>query len=189
MFITNILGIVIFAISFLVLLFLFVGAICKNFGVSTFNVGTVIFMMFFAVMCFAFEHMILDESPQVSGVAVFFVMLNALLLPTLYFLTVGAVILGKKHIYRVNHFLILKKHPYDDIIGYTIKKTGGTVQGKFGSKRVEMYDVEIHFKGNHLAAFSTSKNSDRKIVYFKEVMTLHNCHRNGRIRKASRKWF
>lgn len=122
MLVINIIGIVFFSISILSLLFLLVGAISKRIGVSTFGVGRVIFLMAFAVMCFTFEQMILKDSPQVGGVAVLFIFLNAVLLPILYFTLVGAVILGKDHIYRVNRFLILEKRSYDDIIGYTVKK-------------------------------------------------------------------
>lgn len=62
----------------------------------------------------------------------------------------------------------------------------GVVHGRWGSKKVITFDVEIYFCDDTLADFSTKDENDSKISYIKNLLEEHRCHRNGRIKKSKR---
>ena len=103
-----------------------------------------------------------------------------------YIFLVNSAIFTKNNIYRLTKFLVWKKYSYDDVIGYVIKKSAGRVLGRFGQRTVVTLDVEIYFRDNQYADFSTKDQNNKKIAYIKQLLQDHHCHRNGRIKHKPR---
>lgn len=183
---TLILGIFIFTVSILLSLFSLIGKIFRNIGAMSFGIFTNIFFIIFPCFCLMFEIEMIYNSPDVWGVAYFFIALNLYFIAIEYFCLVGSAVFTKNHIYRLSKFLIFKKYSYDDVIGYVMKKVSGVKYGRGGPRKVITFDVEIYFSDDTLAEFSTRDEYDSKISYIKNLLEEHRCHRNGRIKKSKR---
>ena len=186
MFVTFIIGLVIFVISFMLSLLIAFGTIFKKIGATSFGVIPVLFFLLFPCFCLTLELVMFHIAPHVWGIAYVFVAINAYFLAIQYIFLVGSAIFTKSSIYRLTKFLVLKKYSYDDVIGYVMKKSAGRVVGKFGQRTVVTFDVEIYFSDNQYASFSTKDQNNRKVVHIKQLLEEHHCHRNGRIKKKSR---
>ena len=181
---TLIIGLVIFIISFLLSLLIVLGSICKKVGATNFGIAPVLFFIFFPCFCLALELAIFYPTPNVWGVAYFVIAMNAYFLFIQYFFLIGSAIFTRNCIYRLTKLLLWKKHSYNDVIGYVMKKSSGTTFGRFGERTAVMFDVEIYFNDNQYASFSTKDQNNRKVTYIKQMLEEHHCHRNGRIKKA-----
>ena len=186
MFVTLIIGLCIFLISFLLSLLIALGTIFKKVGATCFGITPVLFFLLFPCFCLMLELAMFHTAPHVWGIAYFFIVLNSGFLVIQYVFLVGAAIFTKNSIYRLTKFLTWKKYSYDDVIGYVMKKTSGRVLRKYGQAIVVTFDVEIYFNDNQLADFSTKDQNTRKVVYIKQLLEDHHCHRNGRIKHKSR---
>ncbi|MBQ8696484.1 MAG: hypothetical protein IJ519_02085 [Clostridia bacterium] len=162
------------------------GKILRNVGVISFGIITNIFIIIFPLFCLIFELEMIYNSPDVWGVAYFFIALNLYFIAIEYFFLVGSAVFTKNNIYRLSKFLIFKKYSYDDVIGYVMKKDSGVIYRRGGPRKVITFDVEIYFSDDTLAEFSTKDEHDSKILYIKNLLEEHHCHRNGRIKKSKR---
>ena len=132
------------------------------------------------------ELAIFHEASDAWGVAYIFIAMNVFLLIFQYVFLVGSAIFTKNSIYRLTKFFVWKKHTYDDVIGYVMKKSSEQIWGKFGRHKVVTFDIEIYFSGNQYACFSTRDQNNRKVVHIKQLLEKHHCRRNGRIQRKSR---
>ena len=132
------------------------------------------------------ELAIFENAPHVWGISYFLIAMNTYFLVLQYIFLVGSAIFTKNNIYRLTKFLIWKRHTYDDVIGYVMKKSSGRVVRKFGQSTVVAFDVEIYFSDNQYASFSTKDQNNRKVAHIKKLLEEHHCHRNGRIKRKSR---
>ena len=183
---TLIIGLVIFIVSFSLSLLIALGTISKKVGTTNFGIALVLFFIFFPCFCLAFELAIFYPTPNVWGIAYFFIAMNVYFLVILYFFIVGSAIFTKKSIYRLTKFLLWKKYSYDDVIGYVMKKSSGIVAGRFGQRKAVTFDVEIYFNDNQYSSFSTRDQNNIKVAHIKQLLEEHKCHKNGRIKKKSR---
>ena len=186
MLVTFIIGLVIFLITFLLSLLIALGTIFKKVGATSFGITPVLFFLLVPCFCLTVELAIFHTAPHAWGIAYFFIAMNAYFVVMQYILLVGSVIFTKNSIYRLTKFLIWKKHTYEDVIGYVMKKSSGPVAGRFGPRTVVTFDVEIYFSDNQYASFSTKDQNNRKVTYIKQLLEEHHCHRNGRIKYKSR---
>ena len=186
LFATFIIGLVIFIISFLLSLLIVLGTIFKKVGATSFGIIPVLFFLLFPCFCLIMELAMFHTAPHVWGIAYFFIAMNAYFFVLQYIFLVGSAIFTKNNIYRLTKFLTWKKHTYDDVIGYVMKKSSGRVVRRFGQSTVVTYDVEIYFSDKQYASFSTKDQNNRKVVHIKQLLEEHNCHRNGRINHKSR---
>jgi hypothetical protein len=184
--VTFIIGLVIFLISFLLSLLIALGTIFKKVGATSFGITPVLFFLLFPCFCLTLELAMFHTAPHVWGIAYFFIAMNAYFVVMQYIFLVGSVIFTKNSIYRLTKFLIWKKHTYEDVIGYVMKKSSGRVVRRFGQSTVVTFDVEIYFSNNQYASFSTKDQNNRKVAYIKQLLEEHHCHRNGRIKHKSR---
>ena len=184
--VTFIIGLGLFLISFLLSLLIALGTIFKKVGATSFGIIPVLFFLFFPCFCLTMELAIFQNAPHVWGIAYLFIAMNTYFLVLQYIFLVGSAIFTKNNIYRLTKFLIWKKHTYDDVIGYVMKKSSGRVVRKFGQSTVVTFDVEIYFSDNQHASFSTKDQNSRKVAHIKKLLEEHHCHRNGRIKHKSR---
>ena len=186
MLVAFIIGLSIFLISFLLSLLIAFGAILKRVGVTSFGIIPVLFFLFFPCFCLTLELAMFHTAPHIWGIVYFFIAMNVYFCVMQYVLLVGSAIFTKNNIYRLTKFLVWKKHSYDDVIGYVMKKSTGRVVRRFGQSTVVTFDVEIYFSDNQYASFSTKDQNDRKVAHIKQLLEEHHCHRNGRIKRKSR---
>lgn len=184
---TNIIGIVVFAVSFGISLFLLIGTFFKNVGVNCLGTVSSLFFLAFPMFCFAFEQAMFFWAPYAWGVSIIFILLNLYFVVIEYFCMVGSVIAGKKHLYKFGYTLMPRRYSYDDVIGFTMKYSSGNVLSRFGRSRVKTYDMELHFADQTRAEFSVKAEDDKKVSYFKEMLVSHHCRRDGRCRKQKRR--
>ena len=179
MLITMILGAVVFAASVWLSLVDLVGSFCKNVGTSASVAGDIFFLvgsgLFFGLQFIMY--------PDAWGLAYVFIVFNAGMLALQWLMLVGSAFFTKKHIYRLTNFLIFKRYDYEDVIGYVMKNTSGTVHGKYGSRKVISFEVEIYLRDDQYISFSTRNSSDKKIMHIKSLLKEHHCRPNGRIKK------
>ncbi len=181
MLVAFIIGTIIFAISVLLGLFGLLGGFFKNVGTNN-SISSSLFLIFFSCFIYAAELAIFKYSPYAWGIA-FILMIIGLCVPVLDYITLeNAAVFTKKNIYRLTKFLTFKKYSYDDVIGYVMKKTACT-DYHYGPRTIYTYDVEIYLNDYSLISFCTSRESDRKIKYLKQLLQDHHCHRNGRFPK------
>ena len=183
---TFIIGLVIFIISCLLSLLIALGTIFKKVGATSFGITPILFFLLFPCFCLTMELAMFQNAPHVWGIAYFFIALNTCFLVIQYIFLVGSAIFTKNSIYRLTKFLIWKKHNYDDVIGYVMKKSSGRVVHRFGQHTVVTFDVEIYFSNNQYTSFSTKDQNNRKVAHIKQLLEEHHCHRNGRIKRKSR---
>lgn len=176
---TMILGIAVFAVSVWLSLVDLLGSFCKNVGTSSSVAGDILFLsgsgLFFGLQFFMY--------PDIWGLAYIFIVFNIGILAMQWFLLVGSAVFTKNHIYRLTDFLIFKRYDYEDVIGYVMKNTSGTVHSKYSSRKVISFDVEIYLLDDQFISFSTKNSSDKKITYIKGLLKEHHCRPNGRIKK------
>ena len=182
MFVTFVIGLTFFVISFSLSLLTALSTFSKRIGVNSLGVTPV--LLFLLAPCFflTLELAIFYTVPDAWGTAYIFVVMNALLLVMQYIFFVGSAIFTPNSIYRLTKFLVWKKHTYDDVIGYVMKKSSGQVSTRLRKHTVVTFDVEIYFNDNQFAFFSTKDPDNTKVVYIKLLLEEHNCPRNGRIK-------
>ena len=186
LFATFVIGLAIFIISLSLSLLTALGTIFKRVGATAFGIIPILFLLFSPCLCFVLELVIFHFAPHAWGIAYIFIVMNVGFLALQYVLLVGSAIFTKNSIYRLTQFLVWKKHTYDDVIGYVMKKSSGLVTTRFGQHTVVTFDVEIYFNDNQYASFSTKDQSNRKVAYIKQLLEEHHCHRNGRIKREFR---
>ena len=186
MFATFVIGLAIFIISLSLSLLIALGTIFKRVGATAFGIIPILFLLFSPCFCFILEFVIFHFAPHAWGIAYIFIVMNGGFLALQYVLLVGSAIFTKNSIYRLTQFLVWKKHTYDDVIGYVMKKSSDLVTTRFGQHTVVTFDVEIYFNDNQYASFSTKDQSNRKVAYIKQLLEEHHCHRNGRIKREFR---
>ena len=179
MLITMTIGLIVFAASVWLSLVDLFGAFFKNVGTSS-NIAGDIFFLVGAGFLFGLQFIMY---PDTWGLAYIFIVFNLYLLAWQWFILVGSAIFTKKHIYRLTNFLIFKKYDYEDVIGYVMKNTSGTVHSKYSSHKVISFDVEIYLRDDQFISFSTKNSSDKKILHIKGLLKEHHCRPNGRIKK------
>lgn len=177
---TMIIGTVFFVLSALLGLLVLFGAMFKNIGATHFGMFGTLFFLLFPCFCFGAEVMLYRTAPHVWGLAWFFIVLNVYFLVLQYIHFVGSAVFTGSSIYRLTRFLVWKRHSYDDVIGYVMKKSSGRIRFKSGSRKVVTFDVEIYFNDNQYASFSTKDQSSRKVEYITKLLEEHHCRRNGR---------
>ncbi len=176
---TMTLGAVIFASSVWLSLVDLLGSFCKNVGTSSNAAGDIFFLVGSGFL-FGLQFIMY---PDIWGLAYIFIVFNACLLAMQWFILVGSAVFTKKHIYRLTNFLTFKKYDYEDVIGYVMKNRSGTVQSKYGSRKVVSFDVEIYLRDDQYIAFGTRNSSNKKISHIKGLLKEHHCRANGRIKK------
>lgn len=181
-----IIGLIVFIISFLLSVFVLLGMIFKNIGVTSFGLVPVIFFLLFPCFCFVMECGTYHYASHVWGFSYMFIVMNSCFIVMQYFSLVGSAVFTKNSIYRLTKFLVWKRHTYDEVIGYVMKNTSGRVVRRFGQYHVVTFDVEIYFTNNQYASFSTKDQFNKKVVHIKQLLEEHHCHRNGRIKHKSR---
>ena len=186
MLVTFIIGLIIFIISLLLGLAVLFGAFFKSVGSTSFGIFTPMILVLASCMFYAMGLFIIHDAPHAWGIAYFPITINAACVLAFYGMLMNSAIFTKKRIYILTKFLTFKKHSYDDVIGYVMKKTSGIAYNRFGGHTVQTYAVEIYLNSNKYISFSTSRDSDRKIKYIKQLLQDHHCHRNGRIPKKYR---
>ena len=179
---TMIIGAVFFALSALLGLLVLCGALFKNIGATHFGILGTLFFLLFPCFCFGMQVTLYLTAPHVWGLAWFFIVLNVYFLVLQYIHLVGSAVFTRSSIYRLTRFLVWKRHSYDDVIGYVMKKSSGVIWRRFGSRKVVTFDVEIYFTGDQYASFSTKDRSNRKVEYITKMLEDHHCRRNGRIK-------
>ena len=176
---TMILGTAVFAASVWLSLVDLLGAFCKNVGTSSSVAGDILFLsgsgLLFGLQFFMY--------PDIWGLAYIGIVFNIGILAMQWLLLAGSAIFTKKHIYRLTDFLIFKRYGYEDVIGYVMKNTSGTVHSKYGSRKVVSFEVEIYLRDDQFISFSTKNSSDKKISHIKGLLKEHHCRPNGRIKK------
>ena len=187
MFVTQIISTTIFVISLLLSFLCILTSLFKNVGATYFGISSWIIYVIIPFFPFVLEQGILRTAPDVWGIAYIFIVFHLLLLLLPYYLLVGTLIFGKKHIYRVNHFLILKKYSYNDVIRYRMKYESGITLTRFGHKKVITYMFEIYFFDKHYSEFHVNKHNDRKITYIKKILEDNRCKKNKRIDESTYK--
>ena len=120
------------------------------------------------------------------GIVYFFIAINTYFLVMQYIYLVGSAIFTKHSIYRLTKFLVWKKHSYNNVVGYVMKKFSGRIARRFGQYPVVTFDVEIYFNDNQYASFRTKDQNNKKVAHIKQLLEEHHCHRNGRIKHKSR---
>ena len=186
MLVTFIVGAGIFIISFSLSLLFALGSIFKKVGATSFGVFSILFLLAMPCLFLIMELGILHEAPHAWGAAYIFIGMNILFLAVQYFLVINSAIFTKNSIYRLTKFLIWKRHGYDEVIGYVMKKSSEIIYTRGGPTTVVTFDVEIYFRDNQYAAFSTKDQNNRKVTHIKQLLEEHHCHRNGRPKRKSR---
>ena len=153
MFATFVIGLAIFIISLSLSLLTALGTIFKRVGATAFGIIPILFLLFSPCFCFILELVIFHFAPHAWGIAYIFIVMNGGFLALQYVLLVGSAIFTKNSIYRLTQFLVWKKHTYDDVTGYVMKKSSGLVTTRFGQHTVVTFDVEIYFNDNQYASF------------------------------------
>lgn len=182
--VTLIVGTLIFVISCCLSLLYLLGAISKYVGTTCFGPLLAILFLLYPFGLFAGELALCRDG--MVGIAWVLIPMNLPLLVPQYLLLVNSAVFTRRSIYRLTKFLMWKRYRYDDVVGYVMKKTSGTVYKRFGPRTVVTYDVEIYFNDNQYADFSVKDESSRKVRNIKRLLEEHHCHRNGRIKRKAK---
>ena len=182
MFVTQIISNLVFVISLVLSIFDILTCLFKNVGATYFGFSSWFLYLLVPFFLYAMAQMILFIAPDVWGLAYIFIVLHVVCLLIPYNLLVGTLFFGKKHIYRLNNFLIPKRYSYKDVIRYRMKYDSGIIHYRFGPKKVITYDFEIYFSDKQCSEFGVKKHDDRKVVCIKKILENNRCKKNGKIK-------
>lgn len=177
---TNLISIIVFALSAALSLFALLGSLSRRVGIE--HYGANLFFLFGAGIFFATAQGILQTAPPAWGAAYIGIVLTLFLILLQSFLLHGTLLFTKRAIYRLQ-LLLPRRYRYEQVIGYTAKNEAGTAHSRFGSRRVVSYIIRIYFGDNRISEVDTAHENTRTARYVKNALEQHKCHRNGRSRR------
>ena len=184
MVITQIIGFVVFCLSFLLMLCVFIGGMSKRVGISWYGFSTALFFGLLTLAPYILQLALYYTWPDGWGVAYVFIVINLFSLLLFYTILLNATVLGKRHIFRVTYFLIPKKYSYRDVVRYRMKYEGGVLHTRFGPTRTCAYAIEIYFNDGTESCFGVNSENSRKVVYIKRTLENNRCKKNCKVSKT-----
>lgn len=174
-----IIGGILFVISMVLSLFLTVGSLFKNIGVSYFNViGSLLFLLF-PVFCLWLEWLIYDPSSTTWVVMLFPLLLNLYFIFVLYIALIGSMIIGRKHIYRLGHGFLLHKYTFDKVKRCSGSYSTDTLVIKGCRTKSTIFNVTVTFSDGSKGDFATSSKESRKAQYFLDTLNVYRKNRSA----------
>ena len=182
MFVTQIISHTIFLISLFLSIMAILTCLFKNVGATYFGISSWLLYLLIPFFPYMLEQMILLVAPDVWWIVYIFIIANLFFILIPYNLLIGTLIFGKKNIYRVTPFLMLKRYSYQDVIRYSMKYNSEILHTRFGQKKVIVYNFEIYFSDKQCSDFGVNKHNDRKITCIKNILEDNRCKKNEKIR-------
>ena len=165
-----VIGSAIFSVTLVLTLLYLIGSFFRNVGVSCFYRGAFLLYSALLILCaWLYSEAFFSPSRQ-WGETVFPMILNLILLFLQYIHFHGAMVIGKKYIYKMGHGFIVRRYSFDQI-----KKCSGkhetVVRTKWHQRRkTTFFTVEVMFSDGSQGSFSTNYNESPKAKYYLETL-------------------
>lgn len=165
-----VIGTIVFILSAPLALFALVGYMFKHIGVTYMNRFSTVFLAVLPFLFYAAQLAIYDQTQYAWGIAVLPLLLGLFSLFYCYVLCSGAVILGRRYVYRLGYFMEPHRYAYCEVKNCIGKSDSGWVRRRSGRKLVTHYEVVVTFRDKTEGSFGVKDKNSKKAQYFYSLL-------------------
>lgn len=141
------------------------------------TVSGTILMPFISLTFHCIQQAICYYAPEVWWISILFFLFILCILLAMWFMLIGTLIVKEDCIYRLGWYMVFRKYTYADVDHYIVGWDTSTIVGRFGSRKVSTYEIDIQFNDKTYSSISFRNENVPKAVLLRDNLRSHRCRR------------